>query len=323
MNRFRLLALTSVSVVYGLIVFGGIVRITDSGMGCGPDWPLCNGEVIPSVWTMETTLEYFHRVFALLVILFTGALLFIGWRKRHENRWYFLIPLIAVGFVVLQSGLGAITVLLDLHAEVTTAHHAIAQIFMGTLIVLAVLTYRNRLSGGRAHRPPGGSRVTRAGIVAGVSTILLLVAGAYTATSGAAYACPEWPLCGGYYVPGTGSIYVDTQLTHRWLAMITAVAIGYLIYEVYRSRSDSPLLKNLAVGLGGLMLLQIMVGAINIWTQIHSFYAGLHLALATVIWGLLVVTVTVDQLLPKPDEVTVESYYTGRPETAAPTEFGE
>src|SRR5699024_4072909 len=102
---------------------------TDSGMGCGPDWPLCNGEIIPSVWTKETTLEYFHRIIALSVIVVTGGVLVLSWRKRHENPWYFRLPLIAVGFVLLQSGLGAVTVLLDLHAEVTTAHHGIAQVF--------------------------------------------------------------------------------------------------------------------------------------------------------------------------------------------------
>jgi heme A synthase len=300
MRGFRLLALATITVVYGLIVFGGIVRITDSGMGCGPEWPLCNGEVIPSTWTLETTLEYLHRVIALLVIIFTGLLLLSGWRNRHEHRWFFYLPLIAVSFVMIQSGLGAITVLLDLHAEVTTTHHALAQIFLGTLIVLGVLTYRSRLSGGPAHRPPGRSRVTRAGIIAGVATMALLLAGAYTATTGAGYACPEWPFCSGYYVPGTGSILVDTQLTHRWLALISAIVIGYLIYEVYRSRPESILLRNLALGLGGLMLLQILVGAANIWTQMHDLFAALHVALATLIWGLLVTMVAIDNLLPQP-----------------------
>ncbi|TVR75500.1 MAG: heme A synthase [Sphaerobacteraceae bacterium] len=307
MSRFRILAISTIAVVYGLIVFGGIVRITDSGMGCGPDWPLCNGEVIPSVWTMETTLEYLHRVIALVVIILTTALLIAGWRKRHEHPGYRAIPMVAVAFVVIQSGLGAITVLLDLHAEVTTAHHALAQIFLGTLIVLGVLTFRPRLSGGHPHRPSGSSRVTRAGIVAGVATMALLLAGAYTATTGAGYACPEWPFCSGYYVPGTGSSLVDTQLIHRWLALISALAIGYLIYEIRRWRSDASLMLNLAYGLGVIMLLQIMVGAANVWTQMNDVFAALHVALATLIWALLVLIVAVDNLLPNPEPMPIEA----------------
>lgn len=319
MTWFRLLALATITVVYGLIVFGGIVRITDSGMGCGPEWPLCNGEVVPSTWSLETTLEYLHRVIALSVIIFTGLLLIAGWRLRHQHRWFFLLPVIAVTFVMIQSGLGAITVLLDLHAEVTTAHHALAQIFLGTLIVLGVLTYRSRLSGGQAHRPPGRSRVTRAGIIAGVATMALLLAGAYTATTGAGYACPEWPLCSGYFFPGTGSTLVDTQLIHRWLAVISALSIGYLIYEVYRERSDSSLMKNLALGLGGLMLLQIIVGAANIWTQMHDVFAALHVALATLIWGLLVMTVSVDNVVPAPVARTAEEIEVSWPSHHPPT----
>lgn len=319
MFGFRLLAVGTIAVVYGLIVFGGIVRITDSGMGCGPNWPLCNGEVVPSVWTLETTLEYLHRIIALLVVMFTSALLLTGRRKRRENRWFFLLPLIAVVFVMIQSGLGAITVLLDLHADVTTAHHGLAQIFLGTLIVLGVLTFRSRLSGGAARRPSGASRVTRAGIIAGAATMALLLAGAYTATTGAGYACPEWPLCGGYYAPGTGSTLVDTQLIHRWLAMISALAIGYLIYETYRWRSDSSLMKNLSLGLGALILLQIMVGAANIWTQMHNLLASLHVALATLIWALLVLVVATDRLLPQPTADAIPRETSERVETPALT----
>lgn len=324
MNAFRLLAFGSIAAVFGLIIFGGVVRITGSGMGCGPDWPLCNGEAVPSVWTMETTLEYFHRIFALLVILFIGVLLIAGWRRRRENAWFFRIPLIAAGFVMLQSGLGAVTVLLDLHAEVTTAHHGIAQGILATLIVLGVLTFGSRLSPEYpAHQASGGSRVSRAGIVAGVSTLALLLAGAYTATSGASYACPEWPLCDGYYVPGTGSIYVDTQLVHRWLAMITALAVGYLIYEVYRQRAGSRLMTRLSLTLGGLLLLQIMVGAANIWTQIDQGFAALHLILATLIWGLLITIVTIDRMLPAPGASTAAAVPSERTGRAAMSEIGD
>ena len=151
----------------------------------------------------------------------------------------------------------------------------------------------------------------------------LLLAGAYTATTGAGYACPEWPLCSGYYIPGTGSIYVDTQLVHRWLAMISAITIGYLIYQAFRWRADSPLMKNLALTLGGLMLLQIIGGAANIWTQMNTLFAALHVALATLVWGVLVLTVAVDNILPKPATATVQAHTFQQPEATASSEFGD
>ena len=46
-RRFARLAAFSAVYTYLLIVFGGIVRITGSGLGCGDDWPLCNGQLLP------------------------------------------------------------------------------------------------------------------------------------------------------------------------------------------------------------------------------------------------------------------------------------
>jgi heme A synthase len=300
-NRFQLLIVATAGAVYGLIVFGGVVRVTDSGMGCGPDWPLCNGEIIPSVWTMETALEYLHRVFAALVILFTGLLLVAGWFRRRANRWFFILPLMAVGFVLLQSGLGAITVLLDLHAHVTTAHHLMAQVFLGTLLVLAVLSFQRQ----NASNRPRGTGLTPVAALAGTSVLALMTMGAYTATKGAGYACPEWPLCSGYYFPGTGSSYVDVQLLHRWLAVIASLAIGLVVYQAYRSRRDDGQLTGLALGTGALMGAQVMIGAANIWTQLSPWVSALHLAVATVIWGVLVVIVTLDRIRPASHPVPV------------------
>ncbi|MBL8157211.1 MAG: COX15/CtaA family protein, partial [Anaerolineae bacterium] len=44
---FIRLALITALLTLGLIVFGAVVRVTDSGLGCGNHWPLCNGTVIP------------------------------------------------------------------------------------------------------------------------------------------------------------------------------------------------------------------------------------------------------------------------------------
>ena len=62
-RRLALLSLFAAVYTYLLVVFGGIVRITGSGMGCGDDWPLCNGEWIPP-FTFETVIENTHRLLA-------------------------------------------------------------------------------------------------------------------------------------------------------------------------------------------------------------------------------------------------------------------
>src|ERR1051326_3477168 len=79
MKTLRLLAFTTAAFAYALIVLGAVVRITGSGLGCGDNWPLCNGQVIPSFADYHTAIEFAHRIaalglFTLLVVLLANVL---------------------------------------------------------------------------------------------------------------------------------------------------------------------------------------------------------------------------------------------------------
>src|ERR1051326_7737635 len=79
MKTLRNLAFATAAFAYALIVLGAVVRITDSGLGCGNHWPLCNGQVIPSFADYHTTIEFAHRIaalglFALLLSLVASVL---------------------------------------------------------------------------------------------------------------------------------------------------------------------------------------------------------------------------------------------------------
>ncbi|KPK82595.1 MAG: hypothetical protein AMS25_01705 [Gemmatimonas sp. SM23_52] len=81
-RRFAVLAFITAGFTYALILFGGIVPITGSGMGCGEDWPLCNGQIIPPM-NFETLIEYGHRLAAVLVGFLVLALAVYSVRRRH------------------------------------------------------------------------------------------------------------------------------------------------------------------------------------------------------------------------------------------------
>ncbi|MEP7285848.1 MAG: COX15/CtaA family protein, partial [Chloroflexota bacterium] len=88
---FVRLALGAAIAIFVLIIIGAITRVSGSGMGCGTDWPDCNGAIVPEFKNIAVVIEFGHRVFALLIGLFALAVLVQAIRlHRHEPR--LLIP---------------------------------------------------------------------------------------------------------------------------------------------------------------------------------------------------------------------------------------
>lgn len=289
-GRFRWLALAAAIAGFALIVVGGTVRVSGAGLGCGPEWPLCNGRLIPG-WDLLAWIEYVHRLIALGVILLTGVVVIAGWRARSRDPWLFRLPLIAAGLVVVQALLGAVTVWTHLEAAVVALHLGVALSYLAITVMLAV----------RAWLPTAARSVRSAlrpwlVVVLGLLFVLML-SGAYTAKRGAGFACPEWPFCGGFWFP-TGWTNVDVHLTHRLLALLTVLGVLALAWQARRVRSDAPWVVGLTTAAAALMVAQVFVGAANIWFRLHPAVSVAHLAVATVVWVLLVLALLADQTLP-------------------------
>src|SRR5438105_3623667 len=136
MKAFRGLSLATAVVTYALVVLGGVVRVSGSGLGC-PDWPLCHGRLLPPL-DLHAIIEYSHRTAAsltsLLVVL-TAVVAWIAWRHRRD----LVIPAtLALGLLALQVVLGAITVQLELPPMIVLAHLATAIALLGAVCVTAV-----------------------------------------------------------------------------------------------------------------------------------------------------------------------------------------
>ncbi len=114
MRTFQRISLATAILTYALIVVGGVVRVTGSGLGC-PDWPLCHGNVVPAA-RVDAIIEYSHRFVAGIVTLLTVATLAIAWQRHRGHRWIFFSMLAAVGLLAVQIALGAVTVVMELPA---------------------------------------------------------------------------------------------------------------------------------------------------------------------------------------------------------------
>src|SRR5438552_4429218 len=162
MKTFGRLASAAVVATYVLIILGGLVRATGAGLAC-PDWPLCYGQLLPSL-TGGVGAHLLHRFAAAIA----GALIVVtaaaAYRTQTRRPQLQAASAIAVGLLILQIILGALNIEYRLADAVTIAHLATAAALFATLVVLAVLA--SRVSESEAYRPeaagrPGRSRVQR------------------------------------------------------------------------------------------------------------------------------------------------------------------
>ena len=131
-------AVATALATFCLLIAGGLVSTTESGLAC-PDWPLCEGKLIPKMIDGKQ-FEHTHRLVASAVAAMTfvlGAMLF---RKRREDRLLTRLGAFAAALVVVQALLGALTVKLALPAWVSSLHQATAMAFFSLMISLAFLT---------------------------------------------------------------------------------------------------------------------------------------------------------------------------------------
>ena len=203
-RRFTRLAWTAATFTYLLVILGAIVRITGSGLGCGEHWPLCNGKLLPPL-DLPTMIEYGHRLAAAAASgLVTALAAYAWWLRQGAGTGERFSPdrtaYVALGLLVVQVLLGAVTVKLSLPPWTVILHLGTAMLLLATLIVAAKLT--PGASPGNTDPPiTPGSRPGLVGIVALVLGFATVLFGALTANLGAASACLGFPLCNGQVVP--------------------------------------------------------------------------------------------------------------------------
>jgi protoheme IX farnesyltransferase len=285
MTRLRRLGWVTVGFTYFLVLVGGLVRITGSGEGC-PDWPTCHGSLIPS-FDEHTLIEYSHRltasVVSFLVIALALAVLIWARKRRH------VIPMMfAVGLLIVQIVLGAITVLYDLPQTIITAHLGTALALFGTLIVAAVLL--------RQSVPVAGSfksaqRFARLALTTAILTYGLLLSGSNVRGNSADLVCPGWPLCGRDNIPSSIMSLVYINLFHRFVAGIVGLFIIATIIYAWQRRREAPRLAAIALAAAVFFVIQVAVGAVMVLLGSHGVEGGyeasqgFHLAFATAVWG--------------------------------------
>jgi heme A synthase len=302
LSRFRRLVTLTIVATLALILIGGVVRVSDSGLGCGAEgsgthgWPLCEGGVLPAD-SAESVVEFSHRVAATVVTVLIALLAFKAFRRLRSHRLLVRGTVAAGLLVIAQAALGGLTVEQGLEDELVAAHLGLAMLLLGLLFVL------RRAAETSAPPAPQAVRGLRPlSIVTAALVLATIVAGGYVA--GTEYhGTPDQPLVGAHSACGTGwdtaqfpgcngqgalsfgqSRLADIQLTHRLFMYLTAISVLAMAALALRRHAPSR-----AFWIAPLILVaQIALGAINVWAGKHPGLVIGHLALGTTLWATVV-----------------------------------
>ncbi|MDQ4036491.1 MAG: heme o synthase [Chloroflexota bacterium] len=296
MTRFAKLAVAAAVATFVLIAIGGLVRATDSGLGC-PDWPLCFGDWLPPA-DLHAWIEHTHRLTAAVFVgPLVGAIgLITVLTHRRRDRPLLVAAVIAGVLVIVQSLLGAAVVLQGLAAELVTAHLGMALTVFGAVIFIA-----ERASHGPMPAAHARPRLTRLVGVTAVAILAQMLLGSWVTGHHAGLAYADFPLMNGSIMPSVTGSQQSVHLAHRLMGLVVTGLVIWSALEVRRS-TTAVLPRRLAAWMVVLIAIQLALGGLNVVSRLSAVFVVPHLAVGAALWGLSVWLLLVGRRL-RPSEV--------------------
>jgi len=280
---FRNLALLTALSVFALVVLGGVVRVTGSGLGC-PDWPLCYGGILPPLQT-EAIVEFSHRLLAsALVGPLVLALCVATWMFHRDKGWLIVPTTLAVVLTLGQAILGGATVLSELSAGAVAAHLALGEALLGCMVFIFITALIGPPSfGSTAVRRGGNGAFPMLAVASALAVYGILLTGSYVAVSNATWACTDWPLCNGDLFPTHKLAAI--HMAHRVATVVLGLFVMYVLHLGLRRGRQPMDVRLLSMAATAVFLAQVIVGALTIWLKFPAELRALHLALGTAVWA--------------------------------------
>lgn len=268
-----------------VILWGAWVRVSGSGAGCGSHWPLCDGEVIPQAPSAAKLIEFTHRATSGLALVAVVALAIWVFRARPAGHAARRAAAWTVVFMLVEAAVGAGLVLFELVADNASMARALfmAVHLANTFLLLAALAR----TCDRLGEPPAAPPLARASRRLGrVALVLLVVAGA----SGAVAALgdtlfPSRTLTEALAadLSSTSHLLIRLRIGHPLLAAAAAAAVLLFVVGLLRAPAERRR-AFWARSAAALVLVQVVVGLVNVALLAPAALQLLHLLLADLVW---------------------------------------
>ena len=284
-----------------VILWGTLVRATGSGAGCGNHWPLCNGTVMQHSASIETLIEFTHRLTSGLSFFSVVALLVWTFRTTVRGHLARTWVVAAVAFTLVEAILGALLVKLGLTAQSQSPLRPayLALHLANTLLLLAALTLTaHMLSRTRGYLRGSIRVVAPFGAIASALVLMIVgVTGSLAALGDTLFpASSLGQALAQDFSAGSGWL-VRWRWTHPTVAFISSI---FLIWILVRAAQRSAHWDNR--GLSALVLLmlaaQYILGVLDVILLAPVWLQVAHLLGADILWVALVVLTARLTLLP-------------------------
>jgi heme a synthase len=275
-----------------VILWGALVRATGAGAGCGDHWPLCNGTVMQHSPSVDTMIEFTHRVTSGISFLLAIALLVWTWKATVRGHLARAFAAAAVAFTLVEAILGALLVLLGLTAESHSPLRApyLALHLTNTLLLLAALTLTAHMLSRRTGFLRGKIRLV-APFGAGTALAIVLVVGvtgSLAALGDTLFPASSLRSAFAQDFSARSAWLVRWRWTHPTVAFLASI---FLIWLLVRAAQRSAHWDNR--GLSALVLtllaVQYALGVLDVFLLAPLWLQIVHLLGADALWSALVV----------------------------------
>lgn len=274
---------TTIGMLF-VLLGGALVTKTDSGMGCGRSWPLCNGEFVPTDITPELVIELAHRLVSGSVGIMVLALSIWTWRAIGHIRETKFLSVLSFFFLMLQALIGAAAVVWGQSDFVLALHFGISLISFAAVLLLTLLIFEVDKKF-QAEKLVVDKRMKFHIVGLTIYTYMVVYTGALVRHMNASLVCKDWPLCtnSGSLLPT--NIYEWVQMGHRAVAGLIFIWIAYVTYLAVKNyKHQSPIYWGWIISFI-LVSLQVIAGALIIFTRLNLYVALAHAFFISLLFG--------------------------------------
>ncbi len=300
-RAFRIVGIVTIAAVYFLILVGGIVRASGSGMGC-PDWPTCFGRWVPptdvsqlpanyqeiyaergyadtTFNVVKTWTEYVNRLVGVTIGFLIFLTLVVSFGYLRTDVWVTVLSFASFLLVGFQGWLGSLVVASNLVPLMITVHMVVALVLVAMLIYAIARSQHDRLS---AVETQPRAMLAPLLVIVLILSLMQVVLGTQVREHVDEIAKAFGAENRALWMESVGT----SVLVHRSFSLVLLAANAAVAAVVWKPGGASRLLSRCAAALMAIIVIEIAAGAAMYYLAIPAFLQPVHLVLASLMFGL-------------------------------------